>query len=286
LPRLVTSSDSGHTWHIIDAQLTAKGLGVQSYTLDPSHPGTIYEIAGRPLFPIETAPVPQAPTTDILPRVGFNLQLFKSTDNGANWQSLLTNLLYNSQVQLASDNPQVVYVGGIRGPLPLAAQSSQPGQGTEYQPVSPGVFDLRVSTDGGTSWQQVTPPPQEQFIQDWFVSADGNVFTSPTVSFSPPVGATVIVGTAIVGTVVPAQPVTPLPVRTATGGLPEIQSTLPVSHPTIQRYDLASHSWSQVTTPPASGRLLQVTPTDTHGGAILWYVGVQDTHYALYRYIV
>lgn len=284
LPRLATSTDGGQTWHIIDSQLTAKGLGVQSYTLDPTHPGTIYEIAGRPLLPIETGNILQPPTNDILPRIGINQQLFKSTDNGANWQSLLTNLLYNSQVQLASDNSQIVYVGGIRGPVPLAGQSSQPGQGTEYQPASPGTFDLRVSTDGGANWQQVATPPKDQFIQDWFVSADGNVFTSPTVSFNPPAGATVIVGTAIVGTAVPAQPATPLPARTATGGLPEIQSTLPVIHPNIQRYDLASHTWSQVTTPPANGRLLEVTPASTHGGAILWYVSMQDPHYALYRY--
>ena len=79
---------------------------------------------------------------------------------------------------------------------------------------------------------------------------------------------------------------TPLPVKTATGAMPDIQSTLPVSHPGIQRYDLASHSWSQVTTPPANGDLLEVTPSNTHGGAILWYVDLQGSHYALYRYEV
>ena len=284
LPRLVTSSDGGHTWNIIDGQFTAKKLGAQAYTLDPTHPGTIYEIAGHPWwFPIETAPIP---TNGILPSFSLDQQLFKSTDNGANWQSLLTNLPYGSQVQLASDNSQIVYAGGIRGPLPLMSQY-QPGQGTgtAYQPASfTGLFHLQVSANGGASWQQVAAPPTEQVIQGWFVSADGNVFTSPTISFSVPGSGP----TAIVGTAVPATPVfgTPLPVTTSTGGLPDIQSTLPVSHPGIQRYDLASHSWSQVTTPPADGRLLQVTPADTHGGAILWYVGLQGTPYTLYRYIV
>ncbi len=282
LPRLVTSSDGGHTWSIIDGQFTANGLGAQAYTLDATHPGTIYEIAGRPWFPIETAPVP---TNGTLPKFGIDQQLFKSTDNGANWQSLLTGLLYGSQVQLASANSQIVYVGGIRGPLPLALQN-QPGQGKGTTSIT-SLFNLQVSANGGASWQQVATAPNEQVIQGWFVSADGNVFTSPTISFSVPgSGPTAIAGTAIVGTAVPATPVygTPLPVTTSTGGLPDIQTTLPVSHPGIQRYDLASHSWSQVTTPPADGRLLQVTPADTHGGTILWYVGLQGTHYALYRY--
>jgi hypothetical protein len=282
LPRLVTSADGGRTWSIIDGQFTAKGLGAQAYTLDPAHPGTIYEIAGQSLFPVKTAPILQSPTTDILPKSGINQQLlFKSTDNGANWQSLLTDLPYGSQVQLASANSQIVYVGGIRGPLPLVSQ---------YQPASfSGLFNLQVSTNGGANWQQVVAAPNEQVIQGWFVSADGHIYTSPTiVSSSPGVGPTAIAGTAIVGTAVPATPVfsTPLPVTTSTGGLPDIQLTLPVSHPSIQSYDLANHTWSQVTTPPVNGNLLQVTPADTHGGAILWYVGLQGTHYALYRFSV
>jgi hypothetical protein len=287
----VTSADGGYTWSIIDSQFTAKGLGAQAYTLDPTHPGTIYEIAGQPWLPIEIAPVP---TNDTLPIFGINQQLFKSTDNGANWQSLLTGLPFGSQVQLASANSQIVYVGGIRGPLPVVFgyQPAQ-GQGAEYRPVPfTGVFHLQVSTNGGASWQQVAAPPNEQVIQGWFVSASGQVFTSPTIaSSSPGVGPTAIVGTAIVGTAVPVMPATPvfgtpLPVKTATGAMPDIQSTLPVSHPGIQRYDLASHSWSQVTTPPANGDLLEVTPSSTYGGAILWYVDLQGSHYALYRYVV
>jgi hypothetical protein len=289
LPRLVTSSDGGHTWSIIDGQFTAKGLGAQAYTLDPTHPGTIYEIAGHPWFPVETAPVPTSPPTNIQPKFGLDQQLFKTTDNGASWQSLLTGLPYGSQVQLASANPNIVYAGGLLGPLPLVLPS-QPGRGTVYQPAPfTGLFRLQVSTNGGVSWQQVTAPPNEQIIQGWFVSADGHVFTSPTISFSSPGGGpTAIAGTAIVGTAVPATPVlgTPLPVKTGAGGLPDIQSTLPVPHPSIQSYDLASHTWSQVTTPPANGRLLQVTPADTHGGAILWFVGLQAQHYMLYRFTV
>src|SRR5579859_5527663 len=271
LPRLVTSADGGHTWHIIDGQFTAQNLGAQSYTLDVTHPGTIYEIVGQTAFPIETAPVP---TPGILPRFGLSEQLIKSTDNGASWQALLNGLPFGSQVQLASANTQIVYVGGIRGPLPLIPRS-QPGQGTTYRPASITVlFSLQVSTNGGTNWQQVVAAPNEQVIQGWFVSADGHIYTSPTItSSSPGVGPTAITGTAI-----PATPVygTPLPATPLTGGLPDIQSTLPVSHPSIQRYDLASHTWSQVTTPPTDGHLLQVTPADTHGGAILWYVGSQD----------
>ena len=288
LPRLVTSADGGHTWHIIDGQFTAQNLGAQSYTLDATHPGTIYEIVGQPWFPLETAPIPSPGN---LPRIGLDQQLFKSADNGASWQSLLTGLPFASRVQLASANPQIVYVGGIRGPLPLVPEY-QPDQGpiTTGQPtIAPGAFHLQVSTNGGASWQQVAAPPEEQLIQNWLVSADGSVYTSPTISSaSPGVGATAVAGTPIAGTAVPATPVntTPLPVRTVPGGLPDIQTTLPVSHPSILRYNPASQTWSQVTQPPISGQLLQVTPADTHGGAVLWYVGLSGTQYVLYRYMV
>jgi hypothetical protein len=276
----MTSADGGHTWHVIDGQLTTQRLGAQSYTLDATHPGTIYEIVGQTAFPIETAP---APRTGIPPVFGLNEQLFKTTDNGASWQSLLNGLPFGSRVQLASSNPQIVYAGGIRGPLPLVPQY-QPDQGpvTINQPVvAPGVFHLQVSTNGGTDWQQVPSPPGEQFIQDWFVSADGSIYTSPTISSAPPIGATVIAGTAVAGTAVPT---TPLPAKTVPGGLPDIQATLPASHPDIQHYDLASHTWSNVTVPPISGHLLAVTSSGTNGGSFLWYVGLQGTQYALYRY--
>lgn len=280
LPHLVTSADGGHTWRVIDSEFAAERLGTQSYTLDTTHPGTIYEIMGQPWLPGEIAPVP---TNGILPGFGLNEQLFKSTDNGASWQLLLGNLPFSSQVQLASAHPQIVYVGGIRGPLPLLPQ---------YQPdqtFAPVVFNLQVSTNGGASWKRVATPPAEQLIQGWFVSANGSVYTSPTISSSSPgAGGTAVAGTAIVGTAVPATPVygTPLPATPLTGSLPEIQTTLPVFQTDIQRYDLTSHSWSKVTQPPVSGNLLQVTPADTYGGTVLWYVGLHDTHYALYRYEV
>lgn len=281
MPRLVTSADGGHTWHIIDSRFTPQNLGVQSYTLDVTHPGTIYELVGQTAFPVEAAPVP---TNDILPRFGLNEQLFKSTDGGSNWQPLLNNLPYSSRVQLASANPQIVYAGGIRGPLPLLPQT-QPNQGTvppDRPAVVPGVFNLQVSTNGGASWRQVATPPEEQLIQDWFVSADGSVYTSPTItSVSPGAGSTAIAATAI-----PATPVygTPLPVKTVPGGLPEIHTTLPVSHPDIQRYDLPSHTWSKVTIPPITGHLLSVTSSGINGGTALWYVGLSGTQYMLYRY--
>ena len=281
LPRLVTSADGGHSWHIIDGQFTTQNLGAQFYTPDVTHPGTIYEIVGQTAFPVETAPVP-TPPADVWPRFGLNEQLVKSTDGGTSWQSLLNGLPYGSQVQLASANPQIVYAGGIRGPLPLVP-GYQPNQWpvTTNQPViMPGIFNLQVSTNGGASWQQVATPSGEQLIQGWFVGADGSVYTSPTISSVLPMPS------AVAGTAIPATPVvsTPLPVKTVPGGLPDIQTTLPVSHPDIQRYDLTSHTWSKVTIPPVSGHLLAVTSTGTNGGSFLWYVGLQGTQYALYRY--
>ncbi|HVB72168.1 MAG TPA: hypothetical protein VNE38_01305 [Ktedonobacteraceae bacterium] len=278
IARLVMSADGGHTWTIIDGQLTAQGLAAQGYVLDPAHPGTIYEMAGHPLFPVAIAPTP---TSDVAPIYGINQQLFKTTDNGASWQSLLTSLPYGSQVQLASDNSQIIYVGGIRGPLPLAAQSGQPQ--TQSVPSYIGAFHLQVSTDGGANWQQVPTSADEQNIQSWFVSADGHVYTSPTMSYTMPGTQPTITK----GTAVPATPKgvssTPLPVSTVIRITPDIQVPAQAH---ILSFDASSKKWSQVTTPPTTGNLIEVTPTGTRGGAILWFMGVQDAQYALYRYTV
>ncbi|HLX57762.1 MAG TPA: sialidase family protein [Ktedonobacteraceae bacterium] len=275
LARLVTSSDGGHTWSIIDGQFTAQGLGVQDYVVDPEHPGTIYEIAGKPLYPVEIRPTP---TNDILPVFGLNQQLFKTTDNGASWRSLLTGLPYASQVQLASNNPQILYVGGIARALPLGT-----GRDTT-PPYVIGSFHMQVSVDGGANWRQLATTPDEQVVQSWYVSADGHLYTSPTMTFRMPG----VQPTAIIGTVVPVSPPTkvfgtPLPVGTANGAMPDIQ--LP-SGTSILSYNPVNNTWSPVTTPPTYGDLLQVTPADAHGGAILWFMGVPNSHYALYRYLV
>ena len=302
VPRLVTSVDGGHNWIIIDNQFTAQRLGVHSYAVDPTTPNTIYELVGFSLFPLNLREVP---TYDPLPVIGINQELFKTTDGGTTWQSVLNNIPYGSQVQLAAGKPQVIYVGGTLGPLPLIPNAPQ-----STYPIPIGSFHLQMSTNSGSNWQNVAIPSDMQSIQNWYVSPAGQVYASPTIPFSGQ--PTAVVGTAIPATVVPfptgnpqshkhgASPVgadvsRPSPMYRPPVAFPTFRiSVVPVRSLTtpvassqfIRRYDPDTNSWSNVTRPPAQGFLLQLTPAQTAGGAILWFVGITDNGQVLYRYVV
>jgi len=295
VPRLATSIDGGHNWTIIDNQFATQRLGVHSYAVDPNNSNTIYDLIGSSLLPINLRSVP---TYDPLPIIGINQELFKTTDGGVTWQSVLKNIPYASQVQLATGNPLVIYVGGTIGPLPLIPNAPQPAY-----PIPIGSFHLQISTNDGSNWQQVTIPSDMQSIQNWFVSPVGQVYTSPTIPFSSQ-------PTVIPGTIQPSTPV-PFPTNTPPTG---IQSTSPVgadvSRPSpmyrpsslvsihaqaisvvpsqfIRRYDPNTNSWSNVTRPPTPGFMLQLTPVQSSSGAILWFVGMADNGgETLYRYVV
>jgi hypothetical protein len=294
VPRLATSVDGGHNWTIIDNQFATQRLGVHSYAIDPTNLNTIYDLVGFS-FPYVLREVP---TFDPLPIIGLNQALFKTTDGGTTWQSVFKNIPYGSQVQLASGNPQVIYVGGTIGPLPLVPNAPQPAY-----PIPIGSFHLQMSTNGGLNWQQVTIPSDMQSIQNWFVSPGGQVYASPTIPFSGQ-------PTAIPGTIEPSTPV-PFPTanpQSGIQGIPPVGADLsrpaPIDRPAsvigvhtqathfapsqfIRRYDPNTNSWSNVTRSPTPGFMLQLTPAQSSSGAILWFVGMTDNGgETLYRYVV
>ena len=291
-PRLATSVDGGHNWTIIDNQLSAQRLGVHSYAVDPNNSSTIYDLVGSSLFPINLREVP---TYDPLPIFGINQVLYKTTDGGATWQSILNNIPYASQVQLASGNPQMIYVGGTMGPLPLL-----PGVPRQSYPFAIGSYHLQMSTNGGSTWNTIAIPSDMQSIQNWFVSSGGQVYTSPTIPFSSQ-------PTVIPGTIQPATPVSN-PGSTPQTGVPsvgaDLSRTSPMYRPSslvkfnshaiqvapsqfIRLYDPTTNSWSNVTHPPTTGFMLQLTSAQSTSGAVLWFVGMGNNGgESLYRYVV
>jgi hypothetical protein len=292
VPRLATSADGGHNWTIIDNQLASQRLGVQSYAIDSSNSNTIYDLVGSSLGPGNLRTVP---TYDPLPIGGLSQELFKTTDGGATWQSVLKNIAYGSHIQLAAVNPQVIYVGGTIGPLPLI-----PGVAQQSYPVAIGSFHLQMSTDGGSSWKNIVIPSDMQSVQNWFVNPAGQVYASPTITFSGQ-------PTAIAGTVVPSSPVpfpTPPPQSNVPPGGADVSRPSPMYRPasfiglltratqiapsqSIRRYDPKTSSWSDVTNPPTRGYMLQLTSTQSASGAVLWFVGMADNgHVTVYRYVV
>jgi hypothetical protein len=295
VPRLATSVDGGHNWTIIDNQFTAQRLGMHSYAVDPDNSNTIYELIGTSLFPINLRSVP---TSDPLPIFGINQELYKTTDGGATWQSVLKNIPYASQVQLASGNPQTIYVGGTMGPLPLL-----PGVPRQSYPVAIGTFHLQMSRNGGSTWNTVAIPSDMQSVQNWFVSSGGQVYTSPTIPFSSQ-------PTVIPGTIQPVTPVSNPNSTPQTGiqGIPpvgaDLSRTSPMYRPSslvkatshatqfaplqsIRRYDPNTNTWRNVTNSPTPGFMLQLTPAQSTSGVVLWFIGMGgNSEETLYRYVV
>jgi hypothetical protein len=285
VPRLATSVDGGHHWTIIDNQFATQRLGVRSYAVDPNNSNTIYDLVGSSLFPINLREVP---TYDPLPIIGLNQELYKTIDGGATWQSALKNIPYASQVQLAAGNTPIIYVGGTIGPLPLL-----PGAPRQSNQVEIGSFHLQMSTNSGSTWQNIAIPSDMQSVQNWFVSSAGQVYASPTIPFSNQ-------PTVIPGTIQPATPVS-FPSSTSVGA--DVSGTSPMYRPSslvtfnshatqfasslfIRRYDPTTNSWSNITKPPSTGFMLQLTPLQSNAGVVIWFVGMGDNGQVLYRYIV
>ncbi len=238
--RLVTSTDGGFTWTVLDNQFQAAKLGVRSYAIDPSNSNTMYELVGRPLSPIGgPAPRSEPPSTPV-PPYDTNGDLYRTTDGGAQWQLVFKSLPFGSEVQLASNKSQVIYAGGSASPLPLAGVLPEhPFSRAPYQPSGAGSFNLHVSSDGGATWRETAALLSISYVQSWFVGPDGQVY--------------------------------------AYGG--GFASGTPASHNTIERYDPTIDKWSELNGPQAQGTLLAVTPTRASGGSILWFMASMGALY-------
>ena len=259
LSRLVESSDGGHTWSIVDSNLNVTGQGTYDYKISPSNPQTLYELVSSGWFPYSTPVQPRN-----IPTAGRNLTLYKTTNDGGSWTKLLDNIQYGSKIQLASSNPSLVFVGSSAGVLsPI---------GPDISPV-PANFSLIMSKDGGATWSDVKQSAEGSLAQNWFVSADGQVYiaTSAIVGEQPR-GAT--------GTVVPASTKSTKPIGVI---VPGNSGVVVGDVMIIQRYDVTSGTWSTVTKTPTSGTLLAVTTGATTHTATLWFLSDADNAQELYR---
>ncbi len=305
LSRVVTSTDGGHNWTVFDGQLSSTHLGTFDYVVDPANSNTVYELLGLPWLPpiVKTAGASDVRASAI----GSDEKLYKTTDGGATWHMLLDNLPFRSQVQIAIDQPNIIYAGGMMGPLPLAGQPNIEPQ----QPVVPGAagsFQLHISSDGGATWRDIAPPAGLFGLSSWFVTANGQAILGGlyAAAASP---------TAVPGTAVPATPITSTPqasvsnawrattrmgnawrattrVRPYNGTPIAVQeplsshTSLAAPSPYIQRYDPVANKWSHVVTPPAYGFVVEVTAADANGGTVMWYLGMNKKEVDLYRYVV
>jgi len=279
VPRLVTSSDGGRTWSVLDQQFTAAHQGVGSYAVDPASITTIYDLVSVPWLPIQ--PFIAAPNGNF-PAFVSTAELYKTTDNGATWQPVLTNLPFGSTVQLAANQPQIVYAGGIRRPMPLVG--AMPGASSA---ATIGNFQLHVSSDGGANWHNVPALPESMYPQSWLVNENGQAYVYAGSLYARPTAG---VGTAIAATAVTIPRVTPQSGQpTQPREMPMIRqpaltptATATATPAQIERYDPATNLWSAVTQPPTAGNLLAVTP-GSGSADLLWFMGNSSHQPVLYR---
>ena len=126
---------------------------------DPANAGTIYELVGLPWWPLQPG---ATEPNDVLSPVGRDGNLYKTTDNGANWHLILKGLPFGTQVhvQLVQGNEQMIYAGGVASPVPYMAGA--PASNTNG---ADGSFDLQLSRDGGASWHAVPAIPRQGSMQ-------------------------------------------------------------------------------------------------------------------------
>lgn len=285
LTRLVTSTDGGHTWTVIDQHFTPAGQLVVSYVVDPSNTNTIYELVGSPWLPIE----PTIAKPDIAPAYSSNNELYKTTDHGATWKLLLQNLFSGTQLYLANGNPQLLYVGGFRVPLPLSRGENVTGDASVL-----GSFRLQVSRDGGSNWHDVPTLPHvspEVSISSWQVSPAGQVYVSLTANSSSGGQSTPVIGTVVPSTPAGA-PQSKIPATTGhvvilyrSALITPSPSYTPGPLVSIQCYDPTGNAWSAVTLPSTYGTLLATTPGGTNQ-TVLWLMSSNSAgQVSLYRYL-
>src|SRR5260370_9325678 len=120
---------------MLDPTFTTSWQAASSYAVDPSNTSIIYELVGISSLPIQ----PKVTEPGVLPVYASSFDLYKTTDKGATWQPLLKNLPFATQVQLARSNPQIIYVGGPRTPLPVLRELPI------YANINTFAFHLQVS---------------------------------------------------------------------------------------------------------------------------------------------
>jgi len=131
------TNDGGSTWIVLTDEMPTSAVG--ALALDPNDEDTIYVGTGEANFAYHSR---------------FGLGIYKSTDGGDSWQHLAEADFGGrciSRILVDPSNSSVVYAAVTRagGFLPG-------GSAAKNHPEADGPVGVFKSTDGGTSWMQLT----------------------------------------------------------------------------------------------------------------------------------
>lgn len=145
LARLLTSTDGGHSWQILDTQLAASGQSAHAYAINPTSPALFYELAYVPTEPGTAFP---------------SFELSRSVDGGQTWQPVLQDLpwlapLSPATILIGSTNPDVMYLSNTRCP---PAQTFRVDGQVPVQPLAGSSLSMCMSRDAGKSWKTLQAP--------------------------------------------------------------------------------------------------------------------------------
>ena len=293
VPSLVLkhTTTGGDSWETI--QPTVHGPGLQ---ITPAWQGTHLSFAGTRLYSLQSLPIPPMPTPTGHqgPLPTRWTRLLMSMDGGKTW-GILDSQFYKTwqSAWLYKVNPA--------------------DHGTIYELVStPGfmagqlpVGELYRSVDGGTTWQallkqisttmstqeiyQGSDNPDVLYIQARCPNTQAlqkQTGTGPLARFAG--GTLQLCMSRDAGISWQTVTIPSSLSQTMQGGVIDAQgrfyaATFSSTPAEIWRYDPASDIWSKVTTEPAEGTLLQITPAGTNGQVTLWFLRTAHEQYALYR---
>jgi len=143
--RLLMSTDGGHTWGMLDTQLSKTYQSVWTYAVNPLDTNIMYEIVGPPNF---------------LPGQFPKGEFYKSTDGGISWTlqpslTQITGFIIMPEILIGSEKPEMVYLTNT--PC-TSSQAFQTGTGALFQQRAGGGFSLCMSSNGGTNWRNIPAP--------------------------------------------------------------------------------------------------------------------------------
>lgn len=172
LDRVLTSTDGGHTWQVLDTQLAAAGRWAEAYAVNLASPALFYELAYVPTEPGTAFP---------------SFELFRSVDGGQTWQLVQQHLpwlapLSPATILTSSANPKVLYLTNTRCP---AVQAFRADSWFPTRPLGGGPFNMCMSKDAGKTWSTLqAPDPLTQVMSGGVADQQGRLYTQVTPSGS------------------------------------------------------------------------------------------------------